>query len=235
MEKKGISQEGLKLLACITMLIDHVGYVFALPIWFRVVGRLAFPIFCFLMAEGVAYTRNAKKYGLRLFIGVLLSELPFDIVFFGQPTWAHQSVMVTLLLGFLALEAMKQTDQFWLKLLLAIPFSAAADLLHTDYSGNGVLLVCLFGLVRDLPYAALWQCLGTAVMCWLIGGYRMPLFGIRVPIELFGVFALIPILCYHGKKRTKSKALQWIFYLYYPAHIALIGAADWILRTMEII
>lgn len=226
MEKKGISQESLKLLACITMLADHVGYVFSLHYGFRVVGRLAFPIFCFLMAEGVQYTRNPKKYGLRLFIGMLLSELPFDIVFFGQPTWEHQSVMVTLLLGFLALETMKRTDKLWLKFLIIMPFYVAADLLHTDYSGNGVLLICMFGLVRGVPYETLWQIAGTAAICWLIGGYRVPFLGFRIPIELYGCLSLILIACYHGKKHSKSKVLQWAFYLYYPAHIALIGVAE---------
>ena len=72
MKKQGLSQEWLKLTACATMLVDHVGAVL-LPqyIWLRVLGRIAFPIYCFLLAEGIHYTKNPKKYGLRLGIGVV--------------------------------------------------------------------------------------------------------------------------------------------------------------------
>ena len=91
----GISQEGLKLLACITMLIDHIGATLMIRliqetsandaslVWLyylmRIIGRIAFPIYCFLLVEGAAHTRDPKKYGLRLFVGMLLSEIPFDL------------------------------------------------------------------------------------------------------------------------------------------------------------
>ena len=77
MEKHGLSQEGLKLFACVVMLIDHVGAVlFPQHFWMREVGRLAFPIFCFLLSEGVHYTRSPGRYVLRLTIGAAISELP---------------------------------------------------------------------------------------------------------------------------------------------------------------
>ena len=100
MEKCGLSQESLKLIACITMLLDHIGATLVLRMVqgmpmpndqyrqlvgiyyaFRIIGRIAFPIFCFLLVEGAYRTRNPKKYGLRLFIGMLLSEIPFDLAF----------------------------------------------------------------------------------------------------------------------------------------------------------
>ena len=97
MKKRGLSQEMLKLIACLTMLIDHVGATVILELFgttpslglywlywaMRIVGRMAFPIYCFLLAEGAHYTRNPKQYALRLAIGVVLSELPFDFAFWG--------------------------------------------------------------------------------------------------------------------------------------------------------
>ena len=85
--KKCLSQEWLKIIACVIMLIDHIGAVL-LPqyIWLRYIGRIAFPIYCFLLAEGVHYTKNPQKYGLRLAAGALLSEIPFDLALFGGVT-----------------------------------------------------------------------------------------------------------------------------------------------------
>ena len=135
MEKRGISQEALKLIACVTMLIDHVG---ATLVWnyylhnptlelycfynvLRLIGRVAFPIYCFLLAEGAHYTRNPKKYALRLAVGAALAEIPCDIAFFDGMTLAHSSVMVTLLLGCGMIEAMKRVKGFW-KIVIILPF-----------------------------------------------------------------------------------------------------------------
>lgn len=117
MERKGLSQEGLKLIACLTMLIDHIGAVFVpgyyLYYSMRIIGRIAFPIYCFLLAEGFHYTRSPGKYALRLTIGMVLSEIPFDLALEGRLTLAYQSVMVTLLLGLLAAWAMEKCGSWW--------------------------------------------------------------------------------------------------------------------------
>ena len=109
MEKKGLSQEALKSIACITMLLDHIGATMVRGYTLRIIGRIAFPIFCFLMAEGAYHTKNPRKYCLRLMIGMLLSELPFDLAFRLKPTWEYQCVMVTLLLGFVVVEIIQNT------------------------------------------------------------------------------------------------------------------------------
>ena len=102
--KRFVSQEGLKLLACMTMFLDHYGAILApWMISYRVIGRLSFPVFCFLLAEGAHRTRSPGKYVLRLFIAALISELPFDYAFFGKVFWYNQNVMITLLLGLLEL------------------------------------------------------------------------------------------------------------------------------------
>ena len=119
MKQRGLSQEGLKIIACVTMLIDHIGAVL-LPQYFslRMIGRIAFPIYCFLLVEGAHYTKNPGKYALRLGIGMLLSELPFDLAFSRGWSWGYQSVMVTLLLVFLALKCMERTKNIFLKMLI---------------------------------------------------------------------------------------------------------------------
>ena len=148
MKHKCIPQEVLKLIACITMFIDHFGHAivpyFTVPYveefyyTCRVIGRIAFPIYCFLLVEGMQKTRYPYKYILRLAIGILLAELPFDILFEGGFSWAAQSVMVTLTLGAIMLLCMQKTETPWLKLLLAVPFALVAELTKCDYGGWGI-------------------------------------------------------------------------------------------------
>ena len=220
MEKKGLSQETLKLIACVTMLIDHVGAVL-LPsvIWLRAIGRLAFPIYCFLLAEGFHYTKSRKKYALRLFIGMLLSEIPFDLAFFRRPWWGYKSVMVTLFIALLMMWALDKIPSLWLKCLAALPFCLAAELLHTDYAGAGVMVAALFYLTREHPKRHLIQGLGMIILCYLIGGMEISVGPVCFPIELLAVLALVPLWLYQGKKRTASRALQWGFYPFYPVHL----------------
>lgn len=217
-EKRGLSQEGLKLIACVTMLIDHIGAAFVPWIWLRVVGRIAFPIYCFLLAEGAAYTRNPRKYGARLAIGALLSEIPFELLFFGGLTLAHSSVMVTLLLGFVVIESMKKWPRMWP--LVFMGCALAAEILGTDYGGTGVMLMVFFALTRERSKVL--QTIGVAVICWLIGGYAWRIGSISVPIEIVGVVAMLPICLYSGRKTTNSKAIQWAFYLFYPVHLTVL-------------
>ena len=228
--QKRIPQEWLKVIACVSMLIDHAAYVFGWALKWRAVGRLAFPIFCFLLAEGAFYTRNPKKYALRLAITAVISEFAFDFAFYGRMDWGHQNVMLTMLLGILALEAMKCCSNWPRKILTAIPFAVIADLLSTDYSGYGVMLIALFGIARDLPYK--WAVLagGMAVLFWLMPSVTKTISGISVPVQLFGLVSLVPIALYSGEKLTRSKAAQWAFYLFYPVHMVLLRFLWFLIR-----
>lgn len=100
-EKLPLNSLHLKLLAVVTMLIDHMGFtLFPHAVWMRAVGRLAFPIFCFLIAEGCAHTHDKKRYAGRLLLFAVLSELPFNLMCSGQwLSWNYQNVLWTLLIG----------------------------------------------------------------------------------------------------------------------------------------
>ena len=222
MIQKRIPQEWLKVIACVSMLTDHAAYVFGWALKWRAVGRLAFPIFCFLLAEGAFHTRNPKKYALRLAIAAVISEFAFDFAFFGRLYWEHQNVMLTMLLGILALETMKGCSDLSRKFLVSVPFAVIADLLSTDYSGYGVMLIALFGAARDLPRKWLWIGAGMAVLFWLMPGARVNILGIYVPVQMFGLASLGPIALYSGEKLTRCKAAQWAFYLFYPVHMVIL-------------
>ena len=213
MNANPLSQEGLKAIACAAMLLDHVGAVFfPQNLWLRVIGRVAFPIYCFLLAEGVRHTQNPLRYGLRLLIGLVLAEIPFDLALFGEISFAHQSVMFTLLLAFLAIQAAKHFSGP-MRFLGLIPI-LLAELLQTDYGAMGVLTAVLFYITRDMEEKNLLQSLGLLAL------------GISVFttsfIQPLAVLAMIPISMYSGKKSTGSRALQWAFYLFYPLHLLIL-------------
>lgn len=245
MKQKGISQEALKLIACVTMLIDHAGATLAYS-WYmdqsiamgvhmeslwnlymlmRIIGRIAFPIYCFLLVEGAHYTKNPRKYAARLALGAVLSEIPYDLVFSGGVDWTSNNVMITLLLGFGMLEAMKRVKGIW-KLAVILPFYLAAELMYTDYAGYGIVIIAAMALTRGIRHEK-WVRAGVMpLLLWF--GATIPIGAFMVPLEIFGVLSLVPIFAYKGGKRTYSKAVQRVFYLFYPVHLLVL----WLLNGM---
>ena len=225
MKEKVFSQEGLKVMACITMLIDHIGATIIPNMDFRIIGRLAFPIYCFLMVEGIWHTHNVKKYAVRLAIGALLSEIPFDLLFFGRLTFDHQSVMVTLLLGLLAVCWGRKMKNY------VLPFAVcflAAEFLHTDYGGWGVAIICMFALTKEMPHKNWLQLAGLALIFWAMDSFRISLGGIGIPIQFFGLPAMLPMGLYSGEKLTRNPVAQWAFYLFYPVHLTILLLMVWL-------
>ena len=222
------------------MLIDHIGAVLVLECFheatgeskaawleiyrtLRIIGRLAFPVYCFLLVEGVSYTKNTKSYGQRLMADMLLSEIPFDLAFYGKINWEHQNVMVTLLLGFLMLEFAKRTPHLLLKLLMALPFAFISEKLGSDYGAKGIMVIAVFAFTRDAKYKHLWQFLGL----WFVFSPNHLMLlnwrdGFRWTIQESAVFAVIPIALYSGRKTTNSKLLQQMYYLFYPVHLLIL-------------
>ena len=217
----------LKLIAICTMLIDHMGYtLFPGVMWLRCVGRVAFPIFCFLIAEGCVYTHDRKKYALRLLVFALLSEIPFNLMNSGM-IWDpyDQNVLWTLLLGALVCWlmdwALKMCTPLSFVLTGAVMLAAywLLEIGNTDYGGWGMLLVVMFYGVHRAPGGAvskmIAQALGLAFFSIAsMGGY--------VSIELWSLVALVPIWLYNGQRGFSPKAVQYGFYAFYPVHILVL-------------
>ena len=232
----GLSGTALKYIACITMLIDHIGAscieagillpalaagsascggipvstLLAADRVLRYIGRLAFPIYCFLLVEGFLHTHDFKKYALRMLGFALISEWPFDWAFFSGVYWGHQNVYFTLLLGLLAMKALDtyQTPEGMpaLKGILgAAACFLAAALLHCDYDVLGLALILALYMTRKDKRA---QCIAGAVFS---------LFEPVAPLA-FGL-----VWFYSGERGGSSKLEQWAFYWFYPAHIFVLG------------
>ena len=217
----------LKLIAACTMFIDHMGYtLFPGVMWLRCIGRVAFPIFCFLIAEGCVHTHDRKKYAHRLLVFAVLSEIPFNLMT-GRAVWNpyDQNVLWTLLLGaavcWLMDGALKRRTAPAFVLTGAAMVAAfwLLEVFCTDYGGWGMLLVAMFYGVRRAPYgqaakmAA--QAVGLAFFCiGVMGG---------VTIELWALTALVPIWLYNGQRGFSHKAVQYGFYAFYPLHILILS------------
>ncbi len=239
----GLSGSALKWIAIITMFIDHIGasllevYIidyygnspyhgfrrfsreqimacYDIDTILRCIGRIAFPIFCFLLVEGFVHTRNVKKYALRLGLFCVISELPFNLAFKGKLfAPEYQNVFFTLLLGLLGIWAfswLKERRQWFFGGLSLILVAMGAEFLHTDYGAFGVAFIEFMYLLHNK------KALRTAVgvlMLLLYGG-----------VERLGAIAFIPISFYNG---TRGKQPKYFFYIFYPLHLLLMVAVAW--------
>ena len=133
---------------------------------------------------------------------------------------SSQSVMVTLLLGFGMALIMNKLDRT--KLVPVIAFAFLAELFRTDYGAWGIFMIALFVMTRERKDRNNLQLIGMLIICWFMNSAVIRIAGIRVPIEIFAMLALAPVFLYSGKKSTGSKAVQTVFYLFYPVHLLVL-------------
>lgn len=221
-----LSGSVLKLLAVVSMLIDHTASVLlqkspivlltigrrSLKLYtaMRLIGRLAFPIFAFLLVEGFLHTRDRKKYGIRLLAFAVISEIPWDLEHAARLfRWSSQNVFFTLFVGYLGLcvvERLLKSEEGRVKYTLALlALLVASVLLKADYGCSGFGFILTMYLLREQPLfqAVVGSCfLGSR---WQAG------------------FAFIPLNLYNGKRGfIKGRVLQVLFYAVYPLHMLLL-------------
>lgn len=224
--KKCLSNFDLKLIAIITMTIDHIGVVFGTPFYnlLRAVGRLSFPIFAFLLTEGYVHTKSFGKYFFRLLVLALISEVIYDYVFYGSFIYLEaNNIFFTLALGLLTLWLLDKSRTLVKKyfkekidltiilpityLLIIVVMGLIAELLSFSYGMLGILVISFFYLFKkNFSLTVLSVSLSTLIL-----GDTM---------QYFSLLSLILIYFYNKKLGKKSKMF---FYLYYPLHILVLG------------
>lgn len=234
----GLTSNMLRILAMSFMICDHL-WAKVVPgnDWMTYVGRMTFPIFAFMISEGFIHTSNLKKYISRLLIFALISEIPFNLFYGGSWFYPyHQNVMFTLLFGLLAImlidKAKKNRDAKTIvkSALLVILLGIASFIGFVDYGFWGFLIIIMFYLFRDFPFAWLAQLAAMIIInCELFEGQFIivDLFGksFEFATQGFAVFSLIPIWLYGGRKGKSSKIMQYGFYAFYPLHMIIIYLA----------
>lgn len=113
-------------------------------------------------------------------------------------------------------EGMGRMKQPVWKVLLIVPCYFIADALHLSYGGNGILLMALFALTRELPGGKWIQAVGMVLINGIMPSANIRIFGLSVSVQLFGALAMVPIALYSGQKRTRSKAISWGFTSFTP-------------------
>ena len=232
-----ITSAALHIMAMVFMLCDHLwGTVVPGNDWLTCVGRLAFPIFAFMIVEGYFHTRDLKKYVLRMLIFALITELPFNLAIGGNFFYPmHQNVLWTFLIaiGLIYLnERARVIGKIWLSILVGVGTAvlgvAVGLLTMADYYHVGVLTVLVFYFFRQRKW---WSYLGQLVCLWYLNfemlggfGYVFEMFGREFffPRQGLAILALIPIWLYRGKQGYYNKVMKHIYYWFYPAHLAVL-------------
>jgi hypothetical protein len=240
-----LSGAALKRIACACMLIDHIGAsllevgvltsaigralstaaytrVYYLDLALRIVGRLSFPIYCFLLVEGFLHTHDVRRYGLRLFVFALLSEVPYDWAFYHTPLhWDDQNVYWTLLLGLMGMAGLRAFDghightgrNAIGRCGVALCAMMLGELAAVDYGALGVGLILLLYVLRDSRRR---QCAAGALLLCCDSLLFMTL-------ELPAVLAFPLIGAYSGARGRCSRRETLFHYIFYPAHLLVLG------------
>lgn len=215
-----MSGSTLKIIAVISMIIDHVGAVlFPQVLILRMIGRLAFPIFCFCLVEGFRHTSDFKRY-LRLMLSfAFISEVPFDMAFYGTfPSNGHQNIFFTLSTGLIVIyffEKYRKIKTYLGATALGLGV-LAAEFLNFDYGYMGILMILGFyalGIIEDRNKKAI------IVLCIALINFT------GFYVQAFAVLALIPIYFYNGKRGIN---LKYVFYLVYPIHLAILAGIKYV-------
>ena len=224
--KTNLDTDLLKLIAIVSMLVDHIGGAFFPEVGpFRWAGRLAFPIFCYCMTVGLLYTRDIRRYLGRLAVFALISQ-PFYVLAFHphdwmiDRNWTNWNIFFTLFLSLLAMYGWKER-KWWL--FLGAFF--VVSWWNFDYSGNGILLMLIFFLCRNRPKTgaalfvlsylpALWSGYPEDPLCLRLGGCAVD----------WSIFAALAAPLIFLPAHSHIKIPKWFFYAFYPAHLAVIAA-----------
>ena len=227
----------LKLIAIITMLIDHLGArVFPSIIELRIIGRLAFPIFAYCIAVGCVYTRSIGKYALRIIIMAILVQPLYalamrdfktiDYLFnnfkygYGLFTYfyfeaGNVNIFFTLVMGILMIWSIKEKN-----VIAAVTVALSIYLIQVrlDYGWEGITMMLLFYIFIEVPVVAI---ASVGLLMIYMGA---PAFFSRWTFQFFNIqlyaLAALPLICW--RMNTGIKIPKYVFYAFYPAHMLLI-------------
>jgi len=250
----GLPGSGLKIIALIAMLIDHVAVSVYYPalasnranfdmfgklrmtpdVFFyyvlRAIGRVAFPIFIFLLIEGFFYTSNRYRYIGRMLFLALLSEIPFDLAFNLRKyeirdnkfiEFGFQNVFLTLLIGLFVMLGFQVIEQVnisfvaktWSFVFVTLIGMGLGYVLKVDYGYSGVLAIAVAYYFREDRLQQV-----AAICLSLILGSGL--------FEGFCILAILPILRYNN---TRGSKIKWLFYFFYPVHLLILAVLKFLI------
>lgn len=232
----------LKIVAMVTMLIDHVGKM-CFPEYYimRIIGRIAFPIYAYCLTVGCVYTKNMLKYVERMLLMAMISQPLYSValghatksmyvysfaeepiraaVHFYTSSWKTPSIFLALTVGLLIIWSIRER-RLIITLALTVLCFVIEDKL--DYGWKGVMLMVLFYLFCDKPVLS-FPVVAGFMLWWALQSFRYSLFSVQFGVQIFAMLALplIYIPTHSGIRLNK-----WLFYWFYPAHLVLVLVLD---------
>lgn len=210
----------LKIIAIITMFIDHIGYaIFGNFSFFNYIGRIAFPIFAFQISEGYTHTNNLKKYFLRLFIFAIISQIPFMIFTRIISNDFILNIFFTLLIGLISIYIYDKSKYKILGIVVAILLGILSNLTHCDYGFYGVAIIFLFYSLKSNPIHSSIAFMLVTTIKYLIYIIKYGFYNTYFYLLICTLIPIIFISLYNGKKGKNTK---YLLYFFYPVHLLLI-------------
>lgn len=227
----------LKIIAVISMFCDHLGdALFGHLTIFNILGRVAFPIFAFQISQGFLYTKNLKKYALRLTIFAIISQIPFSLFVnkFLSST-SGLNIFFTLLLGlgcmmvydyFSKLQSKELNIRFlgiefkkYIGFMVVFFIAILGEILQVDYGFWGIAVIFSFYFFRENKIAMI---ISFVILCLIKYGLWILMYPFHIFYILLCIATIFPIIfiwLYNGKQGPKVK---YLLYIFYPLHLLLL-------------
>lgn len=205
------SSYDIRMVAIITMLLDHVGLLLSGTVFYdplRMIGRIAFPLFCFLLVEGYIYTKDLHRYMLRLFVCAVVSQVPYSLFL----NTGRLNVMYELIIGLICLYLVDRQSSYGIIAFVGLLVACGASF-GAEYGLYGIALIVAMYYFRGSPVNRFWFC---GILCILMSW------------EYYGAaaFSMAVIWCYDGSVGKRMN--RWLQYAIYPVHMILLSAVRFI-------
>lgn len=205
----------MQILAMSTMLIDHIGYLFfPNDLTWRIIGRIAFPLYALGIVLGYQHTRNIQKYMLRLFILALISQFPFSLAFqyFSQESFSF-NVIVTLFLSLSVIYLLDRQKNIAIKICIIFLSLLVMMIVPMDYGAYGLVLVLIYRYSKSF-WPIVWHFVLNYVF-YLVAGWE---------IQMFSLISTIAIVCLPQMMGKGERVVPpWIWRSFYPAHLLILA------------
>lgn len=218
----------LKIIACTTMFIGHVPFVFQDLAFVCVsIGKIAFPIFAFLISEGYVHTRNWKNYLKRLLGLALISQIPAYLLFKENLSSMYLNIFFTLALGLLTIRLIDKIKNKYLNFVIVAFIAFIAEISGCDFGAIGILMIVAFFINRNSKFWMLVSELALMMILYLrkFSSYNvLTLLNFRYILLqlLFSISSLSFIFLYNGKRGKDNKKIKIGFYFFYPIHLIFL-------------
>lgn len=208
----------IKIIACVTMFLDHIKY--ANPEFVNYVtvymGRIAFPLFAFMITEGYVHTKDLNKYRKRIFLFAIISQIPFVLFRTLTGDWLALNILFGFSLGLIAISLYDKMENKYLALFIGVFIILIAEPLCIEYGWYAVAMVMVLYIFKKNKIWMSLMYIGIVLLYFFTKGL---LNSSGLDFIICTLISLPIILMYNGKKGIE---LKWFFYWFYPVHLIIV-------------